>query len=264
MSTITVWHIPACPFCQRLEVLLERKGMRGVVRFEAIDVTKPRPDWLLAKTGGSTSLPILEDEYGRVLKESLVLLRYLDARFGERVARADPYEAAVEDMLIAKEGPFVVAGYQFVRNLDPNARPALERAMLDRYAELGAFLTTHGSTTSPFLFDTFGLAEVVFTPMFQRFWFLEYYEGFDLPSEPRFERVRAWRDACVAHPAARQTSKEEVVKLYYDYAKGVGNGGLLAGRARSSFALEPHWRARPWPPADKYAVSATDAELGLV
>jgi glutathione S-transferase len=96
-----------------------------------------------------------------------------------------------------------------------------------------------------------------------RFWLLEYYEDFALPAEPRFERVRRWVEACLAHPAAQQVAREEIVKLYYDYAKGAGNGALLPGRARSSFAFEPHWRSRPWPPRDKYGVGATDAELGL-
>jgi glutathione S-transferase len=264
MPSLTIWHIPVCPFCQRLEILLALKGLRHEVRFEVVDITTPRPAWLLEKTGGTTSLPILEDEQGRVLKESLVLLRYLDARFGERIARRDPYEAAIEDLLIAKEGPFVGAGYTFVRNPDPSKKAGLEAAMLERYAELDAFLVRHGSASGPFLFETFGLAEAVFTPFFQRFWFLEYYEGFELPEEPRFARVRAWRDACLAHPAAQQTSKEEVVKVYYDYAKNVGNGALLPGRSRSSFAFEPSWRSRPWPPRDKYGVSATDAELGLL
>lgn len=263
MSSITVWHIPVCPFCQRLEILLALKGLSDAVRFERVDITAPRPDWLLAKAGGSTALPILEDDRGRVLKESLVLLRYLEQRFPDpAVARRDPYEGAVESMLIAMEGPFVAAGYRFVMNPDAGARAGFETAMLDRYAELGAFLERH-SPTGTFLFDEPGLAEAVYTPFFQRFWFLEYYEGFELPDEPRFARVRAWRDACLAHPAAAQTSREEIVKVYYDYAKNVGNGRLPPGRTRSSFAFEPHWRDRPWPPRDKYGVSATDAELGL-
>lgn len=96
-----------------------------------------------------------------------------------------------------------------------------------------------------------------------RFWFLEYYEGFTLPDEPAYARVRRWIDACLAHPAAQQVSREEIVKLYYDYAKGAGNGALLPGRTRSSFAFEPDWRARPWPPRDKVGHSASDRELGL-
>lgn len=264
METLTVWHIPVCPFCQRLEILLELKGLRDRVRFEVVDITKPRPDWLLAKTGGTTALPVLEDERGRVLKESLVLLRYLDQRFTEpAIARADPYEAAVESMLIAMEGSFTMAGYRFVMSPDPDARASLEEQMLERFAALDAFLVKH-APEGPFLFDRFGLAETVYTPFFQRFWFLEYYEGFELPEEPRFARVRAWREACLVHPAVQQTSREEIVKLYYDYAKNVGNGALVPGRTRSSFAFEPHFSKRPWPPRDKYGVSATDAELGLV
>ena len=103
----------------------------------------------------------------------------------------------------------------------------------------------------------------MFTSFFMRFWFLEYYEAFDLPDDEQYARVRTWREACLAHPAAQQVTKEEIVKLYYDYAKGAGNGALLPGRKRSSFVFEPHWRDRPWPPKDKYGVSATDEALGL-
>jgi glutathione S-transferase len=79
----------------------------------------------------------------------------------------------------------------------------------------------------------------------------------------RDDRVRRWRDACLAHPAAQQVAKERIVKLYYDYAGGAGNGALLPGRAYSSFVFEPDWMDRPWPPKDKYGHAASDAELGL-
>lgn len=53
------------------------------------------------------------------------------------------------------------------------------------------------------------------------------------------------------------------MELCYDDAKGAGNGALLPSRGRSSLVSEPHRSTRPWPPKDKYGVSATDAELGL-
>src|SRR5690606_36442527 len=65
-------------------------------------------------------------------------------------------------------------------------------------------------------------------------------------------------------PAAQQVSREEIVKSYYDYALGAGNGALLPGRRKSSFVFEPHWSNRPWPPADKYGPPASDEELGLL
>lgn len=258
-----VYHIPVCPFSQRLEILLALKGLEGAVDFEKVDITKPRSDELLSKTRGSTALPVLETEDGLVIRESLVIMRYLEDRFPEpRVAQRDPARHAIENMLTAMEGPFVGAGYRFVMNQDLERRGALHAAMLAQYAALDAFLVAHGGP-GPFLFEEFGWAEAVFTPIFMRFWFLEYYEGFELPPDEGFARVRAWRDACLAHPAAQQVTKEEIVKVYYDYAKGAGNGALLPGRSRSSFVFEPHWSGRPWPPEDKYGHSATDEELGL-
>ena len=100
--------------------------------------------------------------------------------------------------------------------------------------------------------------------MFMRFWFLEYYEGFQLPGESQFARVR--RMAGCLHCASRGTAgrpAEQIVKLYYDYSQGAGNGALLPGRRKSSFAFEPDWHSRPWPPQIKYEQPATDAALGL-
>jgi glutathione S-transferase len=263
LHELIIHHIPVCPFSQRLEILLALKGLRDKVRFTVVDITKPRDPALLAKTRGTTALPVLELPDGRVLKESLVLLQYLEDLFPEpRVAQRDPYRRAVEGMMVRLEGDFVTAGYVMVMNQDPARRDALRDAMLKQYARLDAFLMEH-APEGTFLFEDFGWAEAVFTPFFMRFWFLDYYEGFALPDDPGVARVRRWRDACLAHPAAQQVTREEIVKVYYDYAKGAGNGAPLPGRSRSSFVFEPHWRTRPWPPQDKYTTSATDAELGL-
>ena len=76
-----------------------------------------------------------------------------------------------------------------------------------------------------------------------RFWFLEYYEDFDLPDEERYSRVRKWRAACLEHPAAQQVTKEQIVKVYYDYAKGgersaaPGTKALVVCQSRSTTAL---------------------------
>ena len=259
----TIYHIPVCPFCQRLDILLTLKGRSGDVDFQVIDITRPRPDWLLQKTRGTTALPVLETADGRIIKESLVILQYLEDIYPEpAVAQRDPYRRAVENMLTRMDGDFFSAGYTWVMNQDPARRDALRDGMLQQYAQLNDFLVAH-APAGPFLFETFGWAEAVFTPFFQRFWFLEYYEDFALPDEARYARVREWIDACLAHPAAQQTSREEIVKLYYDYSRGTGNGALPSGRSRSSMALEPDWRIRPWPPRNKYGPSATDAELGL-
>jgi len=258
-----IYHIPVCPFSQRLEILLALRGMEDAVEFRVVDITKPRDPALLAKTRGTTALPVLETASGDILKESLVILRYLDELLpGTPLRRADPLEHAIESMLIAKEGPFTMAGYLFVLNQDHAAQESHREKMLGLYRDIDDFLRAYGAGER-FLFDEFGLAETVFTPMFQRFWFLEYYEGFVLPDDAAYDRVRVWRDACLAQPQVAQVSYDEIVKLYYDYALGAGNGALVAGRKLSSFVFEPHWRDRPMPPRNKYAGTASDAELGL-
>ena len=264
MTRPIVHHIPVCPFSQRLKILLALKGQPEAVEFRVVDITRPRDPDLLAKTRGTTALPVLELADGRILKESLVILGYLDETVpGGSIRRPDAYEHAVEQMLIAQEGPFTTAGYLFVMNQDRAARDGFRQRLLDRYAALDAFLSQH-APDGDFLFDRFGLAEAVFTPMFMRFWFLDYYEGFTLPEGPDYARVARWRAACLAHPAAQQVSFERIVKLYYDYAVGSGNGALPEGRSRSSFVFTPDWPGRPMPPKDKYDRIASDGELGLV
>jgi len=263
MTRPILYHMPVCPFCQRIDILLTLKGRRDDIDIHTIDITRPRPELLLQKTRGTMALPVLETADGHIVKESLVILQYLEDIYPERpVAQRDPWRRAVENMLTRMDGEFFMQGYSWLMNQDPARRDALREGMLNQYAQLNDFLQQH-APAGPFLFEDFGWTEAVFTPFFQRFWFLEYYEDFELPNEPRYERVRTWVKACVTHPAAQQVTREQIIKLYYDYSKGAGNGALLPGRSKSSLVFEPDWRVRPWPPKDKYGHSASDAELGL-
>ncbi len=161
--TLTVYHIPVCPFSQRLEILLTLKGFHQV-DFQVVDITRSRPEWLLEKTRGTTALPVLETEKGEIVKESMVILQYLEDRFPEpAVAQRDPYRHAVEGMMNAMEGDFGAWGYRYVMNQDPGERAAFRQGMLDRYARLNDFLMEH-NPSGTFLFEDFGLAETVFTP----------------------------------------------------------------------------------------------------
>ncbi len=136
-----VYHIPVCPFSQRLEILLALRGQEDAVEFRVVDITKPRAPELLAKTRGTTSLPILETSDGPILKESLVILRYLDeALDGPKLRRSDPAEHAIESMLIAREGPFTMAGYLFVMNQDFARREEFKEKLLSLYRDINDFL----------------------------------------------------------------------------------------------------------------------------
>ena len=256
-----IHHIPACPFSQRVKILLALKGREELVRFDVVDITRPRSPELLAKTRGTTALPVLETADGRILKESLVIMRYLEKRFPARpVIQADPFRGAIEEMLIAID-QVTGAGYRMILNRDPGKRDEARAEVDANWAKLDDFLAYY-SPDGDYLFEEFGWAETAYTPMFKRLRFLEYYEDYEIPAA--LARARRWRDACVAHPAAQHHSHEELIKLYYDYSQGGGNGKIPEGRSVSSFTLDPHWEKRPMPPRDKWGRAATDAELGLV
>ena len=259
---LTMYHIPGCPFSERVEILLELKGLHGLMADVEIDISKPRPDWLLKKTRGTTALPALTLENGETLKESMVIMRYFEDRFPERpVAQKDPFRHAVEGMLSATDGAYSGSGYRMILNRDADKREECKQGVDAQYARLDDFLSYYAPDRD-FLFEDFGWAEVAFTPMFKRLWFLEYYEDYVIPQN--LKRVIRWRDACVAHPAAQTRTRQEIITLYYDYTQGGGNGRIPEGRAISSFTLDPPWSKRPMPPKDKWGHSASDAELGLL
>src|ERR671910_1701987 len=138
------------------------KGLSSQVDFRVIDITQPRPEWLLEKTCGTTALPVLDTGEGEVIKESMVILQYLEDRFPEpAVAQRDPYRHAIEGMMNAMEGDFSAWGYRYVLNQDADRREDFRRGMLERYARLDEFLMRH-NPTGTFLFERFGLAETVF------------------------------------------------------------------------------------------------------
>jgi glutathione S-transferase len=259
-----MYHIPGCPFSERVELLLDLKGIDGTMSDCEIDISKPRPDWLLKRTRGTTALPALELENGETLKESMVIMRYFEQRFPERpVANPDPFQHAVEGMLCATDMTFTGAGYRMILNREAGKREECKLAMDEQWAKLEGFLK-HYSPDGSYLFDSFGYgwAEIAFAPMFKRLWFLEYYEDYGAPQGCK--RALKWREACVTHPVAeRRHTHEELIKLYYDYSQGGGNGRIPEGRTHSSFTIDFPWQDRPMPPRDKWGRAASDEELGL-
>lgn len=260
-----IHHIPLCPFCQRIEVLVDLKGVRDQVEFAFVDAVAPREQKILDITGGTTALPVLELGDGVGLKESLVLMDYIEERFPDkRIRRTDPYEYGLESLLVSMASPFVGNGYRLLMNTDPEKRDGIIERYFKAAADIDAFLRQYGSKETPWLFEEFGWAESAFASFFKRFEMIPYYEHIDIPEDGSYDRFLQWRKASLEHPAVQHYSFEEIAKAYYDYTQGAMNGQLVEGRKVSSFAQEPDWRSRPMPPREKYGTPATDEELGLV
>jgi len=67
----------------------------------------------------------METADGHIIKESLVILQYLEDIYPKRpVAQRDPYRRAVENMLTRMDGEFFMQGYGWLMNqAPPAARP---------------------------------------------------------------------------------------------------------------------------------------------
>lgn len=256
---ITMYNFPGCPFSERIEIMMALKGRAAQLRSIEIDLSAPRPAWLLEKTLGSTALPAIDTPAGTI-KDSLVIMRYLDSVLpGRPVAHPDPFLHAIEATLAGLAPALSSAGYKMIQNRDGAQCATLQGEVDAQFGAIDQFLR-HYSPDGDFLFVQFGWAETIFTPVFKRLWFLEYYEDYRIPQQ--YKRVLAWREHCVAHPAAQLRGHDELMKLYADYAQGAGGGRLAPGRRVSSFALSPPVSSRPMPPRDKWR-AVTDADLGL-
>ncbi|WP_373987328.1 glutathione S-transferase family protein [Duganella sp. BuS-21] len=257
---IIMYHFPGCPFSERIEILMALKGQSARLSMVDIDLSSPRPEWLLKKTRGGTALPAIDVPQGTI-KDSMVIMRYLDSAFPARpVAHPTPYLHALEEMLAGLAPALSTAAYKMIQNRDPQLCAPLRCQVDIQFGAIDAFLRLY-SSDGDLLLDHFGWAETILTPVFKRLWFLEYYENYAIP--PQYERVIRWRAQCLAHPAAQAHDHKEIIKLYYDYSQGAGGGRLAPGRAVSSFTLSVDVGARPMPPRDKW-LPTTDQSLGLV
>src|SRR5947208_13539355 len=81
-----------CPYCARVRIVLAEKA----IPYEPVEIDlSDRPAWLYAKNP-SGRVPVLEEDGGLVLPESLVIMEYLEERFPEPpLWPADPAERAL-------------------------------------------------------------------------------------------------------------------------------------------------------------------------
>ena len=77
-----------------------------------------------------------------------------------------------------------------------------------------------------FLGGELGLVDIHYVPWSLRFYILEKYRDFTLPTEGKeWERLARWRDACHRHPSVQRTvqDEEKLLASYERYAKNTAN-----------------------------------------
>ena len=170
-----------CPYCTRVRIQLAEKGLG--YETVAIDLSD-RPAWLYEKNPRGT-VPVLDEDGGFVLPESLVIMEYLEERFPEPALwPADPAERALGRLWLDRFDDRLGADYYALRRGEASE---LDR----RLAELEATFARQ-----PFLSGReYGLADIGYVP-----WILRARSNLHADLEP-YEALSAWLERIEERPA---------------------------------------------------------------
>jgi glutathione S-transferase len=180
---ITLYDAARCPYCARVRIVLAEKD----VEFETVEIDlSDRPAWVYGKNP-SGRVPIVEEEDGRPLPESAVIMEFLEDRFPEpALLPEDPADRAFVRLLIFRDGDFTDPYYAFRRG-EEGAEEKFGAALMQLNVALAE---------RPFLGGAeYGLADIAFVP-----WLLRARDmlGFDLG---RFSSLSAWIARLEERPA---------------------------------------------------------------
>jgi glutathione S-transferase len=153
---ITLYNAARCPYVARVRIVLAEKGLdHDMVEIDLSD----RPAWLYEKNPAGR-VPVIEEDGGRPLSESAVIMEFLEERYPEPpLLPADPADRAAVRLLIFRDGDLTSPYYAFRRGED-GAAEEFDQA-------LGKFDALLGE--QPYLGgEEYGLADIAFVPWLLR------------------------------------------------------------------------------------------------
>ncbi|XP_058746846.1 glutathione S-transferase L3-like [Vicia villosa] len=148
-----------CPFAQRVWIARNYKGLQDKIQLVPFDLQN-RPAWYKEKVYPENKVPSLEHN-GKILGESLDLIKYLDANFeGTPLFPTDPAKKEFGEQLLSQVDTFVKDFFNALRgDTVQQSHPAfgfLENA-------LGKF------DDGPFLLGQFSSVDIAYIPFVERF-----------------------------------------------------------------------------------------------
>ena len=185
---LTLYDAERCPYAARVRIVLAEKGLA----YEAVAIDlDDRPAWLYEKNSAGR-VPVLEEDGGFVLPESLVIGEYLDERFREpALLPLDPAERALARLRMERFDD-LGSSYYALRRGDEGARERLDQAL----ASLGSLLEAQ-----PYLSGRdYGLADIAYVP-----WILRGRSLLGLDVSP-FPILADWLERLERRPAVRAES----------------------------------------------------------
>jgi glutathione S-transferase len=154
--SLVLYNAPRCPYVARVRIVLAEKG----IDYEVVDVDlDDRPAWLYEKNPAGR-VPVVEEDDGRPLPESAVIMEFLEERYPEpALLPPDPADRAAVRLLIFRDGD-LTAPYYALRRGDEGAAEKLDAALRRFDGLLGE---------QPYLGGAeYGLADIALVPWFLR------------------------------------------------------------------------------------------------
>jgi glutathione S-transferase len=149
---ITLYDAARCPYCARVRIVLAEKG----IEFETVEIDlSDRPAWLYEKNPAGR-VPVVEEDDGRPLPESAVIMEFLEERYPEpALLPPDPADRAAVRLLIFRDHD-LTGPYYALRREREGAREELDAA-LGRFDAL--------LSEQPYLSGAeYGLADIALVP----------------------------------------------------------------------------------------------------
>ena len=173
-----------CPYCARVRLVLADKGLA----YDPVEIDlDDRPAWIYEKNPLG-KVPVLEEDGGLVLPESVVIMEYLEERFPEpSLWPADPAERALGRLLVQQFDSRLGDAYYALRRGEADAAARLERCLVALDGALAERPYLSGSA--------YGLADVAYFPWLPR---AEARLGVDLQPYPA---LASWLDRLAERPS---------------------------------------------------------------
>ena len=153
---ITLYNAARCPYVARVRIVLAEKG----IEFETVEIDlSDRPAWFYEKNPPGR-VPVIEEDEGRPLAESAVIMEFLEERYPEpALLPLDPEDRAFVRLLIFRDGD-LTRPYYALRRGEDGAREDLDGA-LGRFDSL--------LSERPYLGGAeYGLADIALVPWILR------------------------------------------------------------------------------------------------
>jgi len=199
-----------CPWVQRAAIVLRAK--EAPYDIEYIDRDK-RPDWFL-KVSPHSKVPVLVVDGKDALFESNAIAEYLDETVAPRLHPADALARArnrawtdyVPDFAEAiSSTAYSNSEEEFAKAAAGIARP---------FGKLEEALGQRGNDGPYFNGPKFSLADAAYAPFLQRYTFLDRLKPVGIIE--KFPRLKAWRDALLAHPAVKASTVANIEAVWQE------------------------------------------------